>query len=609
MTVTRHTKSSLAVALASALVAACGRPQAGYVEVVVDTDIPRQFAVTLVVRVVALDDPSASLRDAGRDGEAGRPDAGASDDASGARDAGVMDARATDGSTAGGDASDAGDPLAMLDVLEIDPGVRSFTWTRQSDGGVSLPASFSVVPIAGRDGVPMLVEVDIATQGDSTAANPPQRWRQYAIVRPRAGEQSVVRMFLTRRCNAPVRGCSNLPDRRCSVDAYCADRGLTCGDDGQCVAATALPTWAARAVPERCAPGSCGPRCAPCGAGNTCSSDGRCVRTDARATPCLDGDGDGFGVGPACFGVDCDDGDRLNFGGNVEYCDGRDNDCDRDIDEEQACDQESGRSCANARSVDLVTATTATINVDTRWGGTLLEPSCRFSGHEGGTGRERWFRVEYPANQELDARAVTSLAHGTDTVLLAFESCARGSLVACNDDVIEQGNSGSRVVVHPSPGAMGTRTLLFAVDSWSINTEGPLRFEVTRRDPSSPLTCDGAFDASMGGTFAGVLGAAGAVGLWCSPDGVNASASYRIAPTARRYAAQASVPDRTQSVSLGGDFGCALSASTACVSSERVREEDVNYLVADPGFDGVVFVEGARGTPYMLNVSGSLFSY
>ena len=42
-----------------------------------------------------------------------------------------------------------------------------------------------------------------------------------------------------------------------------------------------------------------------------------------------DADGDGVSVGPGCLlpGNDCDDADPNNYPGNLEICDGQDNDC------------------------------------------------------------------------------------------------------------------------------------------------------------------------------------------------------------------------------------------------------------------------------------------
>ncbi len=48
---------------------------------------------------------------------------------------------------------------------------------------------------------------------------------------------------------------------------------------------------------------------------------------------CIDRDGDGFGVGPSCEGPDCDDTADDIFLGADEVCDGVDNDCDGNVDE------------------------------------------------------------------------------------------------------------------------------------------------------------------------------------------------------------------------------------------------------------------------------------
>jgi hypothetical protein len=57
---------------------------------------------------------------------------------------------------------------------------------------------------------------------------------------------------------------------------------------------------------------------------------------------CIDQDGDGYGEGVACLGADCDDTDADRFPGNLEVCDGKDNDCDEAIPPDEADDDQDG---------------------------------------------------------------------------------------------------------------------------------------------------------------------------------------------------------------------------------------------------------------------------
>jgi len=80
--------------------------------------------------------------------------------------------------------------------------------------------------------------------------------------------------------------------------------------------------------------------------------DGRCT------TGCIDADGDGHGNGCA-NGPDCDDTDFDKHNGKLELCDNKDNDCDNEIDEDDACatdcslqECEPGvRECATGTSI------------------------------------------------------------------------------------------------------------------------------------------------------------------------------------------------------------------------------------------------------------------
>jgi YVTN family beta-propeller protein len=60
------------------------------------------------------------------------------------------------------------------------------------------------------------------------------------------------------------------------------------------------------------------------------------IEPPEQPTPCTDGDGDGYGQGDLCLGEDCDDEDADTHPAAEELCDGADNDCDGDIDEDLA---------------------------------------------------------------------------------------------------------------------------------------------------------------------------------------------------------------------------------------------------------------------------------
>ncbi len=75
----------------------------------------------------------------------------------------------------------------------------------------------------------------------------------------------------------------------------------------------------------------------PCPLGAQCQLVGealQCAPAIGQCTPCFDPDGDGFGEGPECEGPDCAPDDRDRHPGAEEPCDGLDNDCDGDTDED-----------------------------------------------------------------------------------------------------------------------------------------------------------------------------------------------------------------------------------------------------------------------------------
>jgi len=105
--------------------------------------------------------------------------------------------------------------------------------------------------------------------------------------------------------------------------------GCDCGGgelmSGACTSGATCPSG-------RCVDGRCTPEAMACTTGDMCASgvclDGRCAAVEVG---CVDMDNDGYGVG-CTRGVDCDDTVRTQTG--TEICDGNDNDCDGEVDEE-----------------------------------------------------------------------------------------------------------------------------------------------------------------------------------------------------------------------------------------------------------------------------------
>jgi hypothetical protein len=115
-------------------------------------------------------------------------------------------------------------------------------------------------------------------------------------------------------------------------------------------AATAGPD-AATAGPDAATASPDAERATPDAAPGPDASDAR-PAVDASTTPgCTDEDADGFPVGDGCIPLDCDDDRADVHPGQVETCNGRDDDCDGEIDEAledvgQPCDTGRPGRCA-----------------------------------------------------------------------------------------------------------------------------------------------------------------------------------------------------------------------------------------------------------------------
>jgi len=97
-----------------------------------------------------------------------------------------------------------------------------------------------------------------------------------------------------------------------------------------------------------------------CGTDADCPADWECIAaagtTDAQRSCvptnyCYDRDGDNFGIGAGCTGLDCDDFNEATNPQGTETCDGADNDCDNQVDDSPvglgvACDSGFSGVCA-----------------------------------------------------------------------------------------------------------------------------------------------------------------------------------------------------------------------------------------------------------------------
>ena len=122
----------------------------------------------------------------------------------------------------------------------------------------------------------------------------------------------------------------------CRSDCSLADGAFcqTCAEEGAC--ASSLDVCFELDSTNVCLP--------TCAEGEACPNDSTCTEVDGGASicipdaltcdGCIDGDGDGYGVGIECSGPDCNDGLASISPVGTEVCDGADNDCDGGIDEE-----------------------------------------------------------------------------------------------------------------------------------------------------------------------------------------------------------------------------------------------------------------------------------
>ncbi|MEI8256099.1 MAG: hypothetical protein WCJ30_10555, partial [Deltaproteobacteria bacterium] len=116
-----------------------------------------------------------------------------------------------------------------------DPAARFQYGGPGGDAGGSFGGSFAVVPRSGQvRGA--AIELRIEAVLSATASAPEQRMSRQARFAFVPETTQLARLFMPIACANPSTGCSHVDPGACTVSLRCEDQGLTCGDDGVCVA-------------------------------------------------------------------------------------------------------------------------------------------------------------------------------------------------------------------------------------------------------------------------------------------------------------------------------------------------------------------------------------
>jgi hypothetical protein len=469
------------------------------------------------------------------------PDLGTMD-LGGMRDGGMLDAGTED--LGGLDAGDAGDPRCPS---SCDDGVPCTSDRCDAATGACVHVPDDGACPAGQRCAPMLGCVARACTNDASCddglyCNGTERCRPgSAEADPVTGCVAGVPVRCFDDFGCTVDSCDEANDRcvftpdatacddrvDCTVDA-CEPTAAGAGADGcthrpddsmcpgMCASATALR--AGRCGATGCVLGTA----MSCADGNPCTANA-CAAGACTSTP-RDDDRDGFpaaratigGMTVSCAGgTDCDDTNAAVNPGAAELCNGRDDDCDGEVDE--GCGPVPPDTC---RSVQRLTPVGGVATVRGRFSDFADDyvTAC-IQSDTGRGGRDAVYAIEITSLSDVE---ITTEGTTVDTIVAAGTTC--GTWLGCDDD-IQSGRSGtpantaSRLWVHrigPSVGSSSV-TLFVLVDAYGAGVTGEYVLSVRVR-PATEDSCGGGFgsstplDISSGGSVLGFLSLAAAIG-------------------------------------------------------------------------------------------------
>jgi hypothetical protein len=175
--------------------------------------------------------------------------------------------------------------------------MREASWRfRYGPAGPALPASFAVVPEPGRGEGPVWITLEATFEPPGQRPITIRRLARTGFV---ANVTVPLAILLNAACGASTAGCADRPASECTVSALCEERGLTCGDDGRCVAPTVLRDGGAP-VDATVEPADGGTTTDATGADGTTLADAMDAMDAMNATDVMTDSASEAGDGPVC---------------------------------------------------------------------------------------------------------------------------------------------------------------------------------------------------------------------------------------------------------------------------------------------------------------------